>query len=339
MPADWQSVPLGDLVEIRHGFAFKGEFFSEKPTGDVLVTPGNFAIGGGFDPLKTKFYEGPVDPRFVLAAGDLLITMTDLSRGSDTLGSPALVPAVHGTRYLHNQRVGRVSLREGGRAVKGYLYAALRTHAYRSRVVATATGTTVKHTSPTRISAVVLPLPPVPEQQAVVSVLGALDDKIESNRLLVAAQVAVRTSEFNRLYRGHGEREALNTIAGQHKVTVRPSKTPFELFEQFSIPAFDAGGDPDVCLGTAMASGKTQLPSEPVVLFSKLNPRTPRVWNPVASGACRGPEHQSAPRNSLSSSRLARPRMPGSMRASGTTNGSTARCWLGSRALRVAARE
>ena len=39
---------LDELVEIRHGFAFKGEFFHDDPPGDVLLTPGNFAIGGGF---------------------------------------------------------------------------------------------------------------------------------------------------------------------------------------------------------------------------------------------------------------------------------------------------
>ena len=33
-----------------------------------------------------------------------------------------------------------------------------------------------------------------------------------------------------------------------------------------------------------MASGKTVLPADPVVLFSKLNPATPRVWSPVPNG-------------------------------------------------------
>ena len=38
---------LGDYFSVKHGFAFKGEHFTEEPTPDVLVTPGNFAIGGG----------------------------------------------------------------------------------------------------------------------------------------------------------------------------------------------------------------------------------------------------------------------------------------------------
>ena len=46
----WREVTLGNLVEIRHGFAFKGDYIHDEPQGDVLLTPGNFAIGGGSPP-------------------------------------------------------------------------------------------------------------------------------------------------------------------------------------------------------------------------------------------------------------------------------------------------
>ena len=44
--AQWRQRRLGDVLEIKHGFAFKGEFFSN--TGEfVLLTPGNFREEGG----------------------------------------------------------------------------------------------------------------------------------------------------------------------------------------------------------------------------------------------------------------------------------------------------
>jgi len=43
----WKSCTLGEVVEIKHGFAFQGEFFQDKPLGEILLTPGNFAIHGG----------------------------------------------------------------------------------------------------------------------------------------------------------------------------------------------------------------------------------------------------------------------------------------------------
>jgi type I restriction enzyme, S subunit len=145
----WPLEPLCELIAIHHGYAFAGEHFNEDGHGDVLVTPGNFAIGGGFTWGKGKYYEGPVDERFVLSAGDLVVTMTDLSKASDTLGSPALIPEhPAGKRLLHNQRIGRVEVIAPDRVDVAYLYATLRSEAYRRQVVASATGTTVKHTAP-----------------------------------------------------------------------------------------------------------------------------------------------------------------------------------------------
>ena len=81
---DWTRVRLGDLIDVKHGYAFKGEFFHDEPPGDFLLTPGNFAIGGGFQWVKRKFYrDGPVPADYVLEQGDILITMTD-PRLSDT---------------------------------------------------------------------------------------------------------------------------------------------------------------------------------------------------------------------------------------------------------------
>ncbi len=109
MAGDWSTHRLGDLVEIKHGFAFQGEFFREEPPGDILLTPGNFAISGGFKTEKLKYYTGPVPQEFILQEDDLLVTMTDLSKAADTLGYPAIVPRSHrGRRFLHNQRRGKV---------------------------------------------------------------------------------------------------------------------------------------------------------------------------------------------------------------------------------------
>lgn len=129
-----------------------------------------------------------------------------------------------------------------------------------------------------------IPYPPTSQQRAIASVLGALDDKIESNRRLVSRQREVRAARYRHVVRDADSRQALREIAVIGTGTIQPSLTPDAMFEQFSIPAFDAGEDPDICAGATMASGKTALPAEPVVLLSKLNPRTPRVWNPIATG-------------------------------------------------------
>lgn len=179
---DWVPARLGDLIEIRHGFPFEGEYFRDEPPGDILLTPGNFGIGGGFKGDKFKYYVGQIPEDFVLREGDLLITMTDLSKAADTLGYPALVPSVKGCRFLHNQRLGKVLTRPGAGIRKDFLYYLLRSRSYRNEVLASATGTTVKHTSPERLKAFEFLLPPSEEQRTIAHILGRLDDKIEGNR-------------------------------------------------------------------------------------------------------------------------------------------------------------
>src|SRR5262245_48344387 len=182
MEGEWIGKSLSDLVDIRHGFAFKGEFFRDEPPGDILLTPGNFAIGGGFKADKFKYYDGPVPDEFVLREGDIIVTMTDLSRNADTLGYPACVPASgKGRRYLHNQRLGKVVPKTKDAINLRYLQYLMCSEAYRHEIIASATGTTVKHTSPERIQRFRFRLPPLPEQRAIAHILGTLDDKIELN--------------------------------------------------------------------------------------------------------------------------------------------------------------
>lgn len=179
----WLRKTLGELIDIKHGFAFKGEFIGKGISDNVLLTPGNFAIGGGFKDEKFKFYNGHVPDEFVLGQGDLIITMTDLSKDADTLGYPAVVPlSSEGYRFLHNQRLGKVIIKNRKTVDCRYLYYLMCTKSYRHEVLASATGTTVKHTAPDRIKRFQFDLPPIQVQRTIAYILGTLDDKIELNR-------------------------------------------------------------------------------------------------------------------------------------------------------------
>ena len=183
MVSEWVQTVLADLIDIKHGFAFKGAFIREEECDDVLLTPGNFAIGGGFKDDRFKYYYGLIPEEFVLSSGDLLVTMTDLSKQADTLGYPAIVPTCsEGRRYLHNQRLGKVLIKDEQLLNARYLYYVMCSAEYRHEVLASSTGTTVKHTSPDRIKQFRFLLPPFSEQRAIAHILGTLDDKIELNR-------------------------------------------------------------------------------------------------------------------------------------------------------------
>jgi type I restriction enzyme S subunit len=152
IPAGWECFSLAQFINVTHGYAFKGDHFSDDPTSRVLMTPGNFKVGGGIKYDKLKFYseDGPLESDYVFEPMDLIVTMTDLSKAGDTLGFPAFVPELHGLSFLHNQRVGKVVPR-GEFFPKHFFYCLFCHDRYRHHIVGGATGMSVKHTSPGRI--------------------------------------------------------------------------------------------------------------------------------------------------------------------------------------------
>ena len=113
IPKDWKIIKLKDLCEISHGYAFKGSYMTDSETSYIVVTPTNFKIGGGFKSDVFRYYENEktdfIDKQYIFDGNDLIVTMTDLSKKSDTLGYPAFIPMSLNKIYLHNQRLGKVN--------------------------------------------------------------------------------------------------------------------------------------------------------------------------------------------------------------------------------------
>lgn len=151
LPAKWIYSGLSKLIDIKHGFAFKGEYFSETKTNQILLTPGNVRIGGGFKFDKLKYYKGEIPKDYIFGVDDIFVSMTDLSKECDSLGYAARVPSREDTQFLHNQRLGRVILGKHPSSVKEFIYQVLISQNYRNTVLGSVTGTTVKHTSPSKI--------------------------------------------------------------------------------------------------------------------------------------------------------------------------------------------
>lgn len=190
---------LGDLIDIKHGYAFSGEGITTEDNKQVLVTPGNFKIGGGFKEEKCKYFSGDIPEDYILKAGDLIVTMTDLSKQGDTLGYSARVPNNKDRTYLHNQRIGLIQLKSNITSVD-YIYWFMRTRRYQKSVLATATGSTVKHTAPKRIQEIEIDVPSHEKQDKICSILNNLDEKIEINNKLNANLDELISNIFNDIF-------------------------------------------------------------------------------------------------------------------------------------------
>lgn len=182
----WTKRKLGEFISIKHGWAFKGEYFAEDGK-YLLLTPGNAHETGGLKlrPGKEKFYTGEFPADFLMKSGDMLVVMTDLIQAAPILGGAIIVP--EDDKYLHNQRLGLVEYLPDAGIDKCFLYYVLNSPAYRGQVRSSATGATVRHTAPKRICDCTVLMPDsLMEQQRVGFVLSTYDNLITSNQRRIA---------------------------------------------------------------------------------------------------------------------------------------------------------
>jgi type I restriction enzyme, S subunit len=177
--AQWCDCTLGNLIDVRHGYAFLGEYFGSAGS-HIVLTPGNFFDEGGFKEKgdKEKRYTGPIPEGYVLSEGDLIVAMTEQAEG--LLGSSAVVP--RSGLYLHNQRLGLVRVLDDSKTDKGFVYYLFNSKPVRQQIRASASGVKIRHTAPSRIADVKVSVPPLPLQRRIAGILSAYDELIENSQ-------------------------------------------------------------------------------------------------------------------------------------------------------------
>lgn len=150
-----------------------------------------------------------------------------------------------------------------------------------------AVGATMPSINTKLLGEVEVAYPSQTEQQKIVALLSALDDKIEINQKIndnLQQQAELLYHErFETADRSNlpvGWRIVrLGDVATISKKSFNPAKEPEMLLEHYSIPAFDEAHFPVFELSTAIKSNKFVVDNT-CFMISKLNPTTKRVWKP-----------------------------------------------------------
>ena len=175
----WENKKLEDICSIKHGFAFKGEFFTNEPSDYILLTPGSFYESGGYREQggKTKYYVGEIPYSYILKKGDFLFAMTEQAVG--LLGSSLIVP--ESDRFLHNQRLGLMQVFDGFEYYNDFFFYQFNTQRFRDAVQSTASGVKVRHTSPKKLGAITVFFPPtIAAQKVIADTLNDLYSEIQN---------------------------------------------------------------------------------------------------------------------------------------------------------------
>ena len=185
MISQWPFQRLNNLIDVRHGFAFKSDYFCNNGP-YILLTPGNFLEAGGFRWLgdKQKYFSGSVQELHILKKGDVLVAMTEQAPG--LLGSTIIIP--ENGKYLHNQRLGLIQIKDETFLSKDFIYHLFNSIFVRKPISETAAGTKVKHTSPEKIGKIIVPVPPLHQQRYISEIFFSWDQAIEKAEWLIVAK-------------------------------------------------------------------------------------------------------------------------------------------------------
>ena len=171
----WHEVKLGNVAQVRSGYAFKSADWKVIGIPVVKIAnvkDGSLAMEGCA--LVSKAVASQAG-RFNLEEGDILIALTGY------IGDVALVRGRDLPAVL-NQRVGMFSILHESRLDKSFLFQLLRDQGIKESIAGLGYGSAQPNVSPSLIHNIIIPLPPLPEQRAIAHMLGTLDDKIELNR-------------------------------------------------------------------------------------------------------------------------------------------------------------
>lgn len=159
---NWLRVPLGDIAEVRNGFAFKSEFF-DKGEGVPLLRIRDV----GRNSTEAR-YSGQYDPSYIVRPGEIVVGMDGDFRVARWRGPEALL----------NQRVCKIVPRDQSLYDEAFLLYVL--PGYLNAIHDFTSSVTVKHLSSESVKEIPLPLPPLAEQRRIVAAIEELFSRIDA---------------------------------------------------------------------------------------------------------------------------------------------------------------
>jgi len=185
-------LPLSAIVSSRRGLTYHADQLNGEAVNAVAYfNMKSFLKAGGLNVAGTKTFSGAVPSEFVLGKRDVLIANTDVTPGSDIIGSAALVPPEYLGRSTFSHHVTRLRVVDGT-VEPSFLAKALLVERVRHAMRAESRGTTVKMLDLSGAMAIKIGVLPHSEQCRVVSILNTLDTAIHETEAIIAKLKAVK---------------------------------------------------------------------------------------------------------------------------------------------------
>jgi type I restriction enzyme, S subunit len=173
MKQGWEIKRLGEVCDLQNGFAFKSTDYIEF-SNTVNFRMSQIRPGGGVDLENNPKYlpdEYAITYKdYLLKEGDIVIAMTDMATETKILGVPTIVPS-DSRNWLLNQRVGKLFNIDKSKVNIAFLKYILVSEPINDYYKKLGRGGLQINIGKQDILNAKIPLPPLPEQQRIVSIL------------------------------------------------------------------------------------------------------------------------------------------------------------------------
>ena len=191
IPEDWELLPFTDIAELKHGFQFQEEHFSKTGIGIVKIGTLNKNAGLDFTRLTYTSYKNRKRfNNFLLNRGDVLMALTGA-----TLGKVAKVDT---DRILfQNYRVG--NFLPNNKTTRDYLYHISQSKLIQKTVMYLVNEAAQPNLGKSDFKNIKIPIPSLPEQQAIAEVLSDTDKLIQTLEKRIAKKRNIKQGAMQKL--------------------------------------------------------------------------------------------------------------------------------------------
>lgn len=295
------------LSKSRTAFGKGYPFLTFKDVFYNIFVPGE--LGDLVESSETERANGDIK------RGDVFLTRTSETQHELGMSCVALADIPDATFNGFTKRLRPKSNTMIAPEYAGYFF---RSPDFRESVTSISTLSTRASLNEAMLAQLHIVLPDVDVQRSIGAILKTLDDKIDllrkMNRTLEDIARAVFRAWFVDFEPGRAKAAGANSFRGMpqdlfdslptefegtvlgevpkgwslalirdvvelRRDSVQPFGHPDQVYQHFSLPAFDREQEPDLEKGASIKSVKFAIP-ESCLLFSKLNPRIPRIWIP-----------------------------------------------------------
>lgn len=192
MKEGWERKKLGEVCDVLNGYAFKSDKYADKGTRIIRITNVQKGFVVDDDP---KFYSDEDMTglnQYQLYENDLLMSLTG-NVGRVGLLAKEMLPAAL------NQRVACLRVKVGNVSFR-YLFHYLNSSIFEHEAIISASGIAQKNMSTEWLKKHNIPVPPLPEQEKIVSELDCLSGIIEKKRQQLKELDALAQSIFYEMF-------------------------------------------------------------------------------------------------------------------------------------------